>query len=476
MGKISIYTVDDKPIGTGGMGTVYRGWDDMGHQVAIKEMRAELIHDENLRQRFIQEVTILSNMDNPHIVGMLGSFNYNNNLYLVMDFVEGVTIEKYVSEHGPMPEELAVRLMEQILGVLQYVHEQGIVHRDIKPSNIMLKGDQAILLDFGIAKDMNGKGLTIGQFVLGTDGYMSPEQAEGLSIDHRSDIYALGCVFYYMLTGRHAIQTRNNDHETRMAVINSVFPRAKDFRPDLSDFIQSVLDKATDKNMTRRFQSCNEFKMTLEHQGGTFVDTSDTPYITVGRENCDITIYDPQHKVSRHHANIEKGVASESDYYKFTDCSSNGSIVDGKLVKNDSVYIYYNFQGKNNPLPDVFLANREHPLNWSEVEAAFHKKGLSSHGGGTVGGTLNGGQSGGNSGGKEIHPDNSGSNTGSSIGSNANPLDTLNFGWIILAFLVPIVGWVMYYQWKDYLPNKAKSICITAWVGFVFNLIMYFVL
>lgn len=458
MSKISIYTVDDTPIGSGGMGTVYRGQDDFGHEVAIKEMRAELVHDADLQKRFIQEVNILSNLNHPNIVGMFGSFNINNNLYLVMDFVQGITVEKYVSTYGPLEEEKAVKYMKQVLSGLQYVHEHGIVHRDIKPSNIMLKDDKAMLLDFGIAKDMNGPGLTVGQFVLGTDGYMSPEQAEGYNIDQRSDIYSLGCVLYFMLVGKHAIQTRGNDHETRMAVIDSTFPRAKDLRPDLSDFIQSILDRATNKNMLRRFQSCREFAMELDHSGGTYVEDSSIEgnMITIGREGCDITIYDPEHKVSRRHATIKRVVSSESDYYEYTDCSSNGSIMDGRLIRNDSVSIRYYSHGKLCPLPKIYLANEKHLLDWKEIEAKLDMT-------------------------KPVVPslkpeksfsDSSDVKVVSQV--NSDPSDKLGFGWGLLALLVPIVGWVLYYQWKNIQPHKAKSICLVAWIGFVINLILLF--
>jgi serine/threonine-protein kinase len=128
-------------------------------------------------------------MEHPSIVKMYASFEENSNLYLVMEYIEGETIEQYVRQRGAIDEDESIRLISEILSALGYAHQKGFVHRDIKPSNIMIRPNGSIcLLDFGIAKDMNSKGLTIGQVTIGTDGYMSPEQAGGYNIDHRSDI------------------------------------------------------------------------------------------------------------------------------------------------------------------------------------------------------------------------------------------------------------------------------------------------
>jgi len=268
--KISIYNVKDEPIGRGGMGQVYLGWDEKGNTVAIKEMLSQYVTDPSLRQRFHQEVNILSQLEHQSIIKMYASFEERGNLYLVMEYVEGVTIDQYVQRHGVLSEKEATRILSEILSALGYAHSKGYVHRDIKPSNIMIRSNGSVsLLDFGIAKDMaragTGSGLTttIGT-TIGTVGYMSPEQAEGLSIDHRSDIYSLGCVLFYMLTGQHAIKEESNEIKTRIAIINNPFPKAKLYNPNISDRVQRILDKATDKNMTKRFQLCEEFEAELQ--------------------------------------------------------------------------------------------------------------------------------------------------------------------------------------------------------------------
>ncbi|MDR0233172.1 MAG: serine/threonine protein kinase [Dysgonamonadaceae bacterium] len=237
--QISIYNVQDTPISGGGMGEVYRGWDERGNAVAIKKIRSELTADANLRTLFHKEVHTLKQLEHPSIVKMYASFEEHGNLYLIMEYVEGETIEQYVRRRGRIVESEAVQLFVEILSAASFVHRQGFVHRDIKPSNIIVKPDGRIcLIDFGIVKDMkNSTGHTVTQ-IIGSDGYMSPEQAMPATINHLSDIYSLGCVLYYMLVGDHAIHKQSNDHATKMAIIKSVFPKAQQFNPNLSDHIQ----------------------------------------------------------------------------------------------------------------------------------------------------------------------------------------------------------------------------------------------
>jgi TonB family protein len=247
------------------------GTDPNGNLVAIKEMLAEFVNNAELRKRFHQEINILKTLEHPAIVKMYASFEERGNLYLVMEYVNGVTVGEYVRRHGVLSEKEAMRIISELLEALQLVHSHGYVHRDIKPGNIMIRPDGSVcLLDFGIAKDMNrvDKGMTsFTSFgaAIGTVGYMSPEQAEGNNIDHRSDIYSLGCVLFYMLTGQHAVKEESNEIKTRLSIINNPFPSAKLYNPNISNNIQTVLSKATDKNMTKRFQSCHEFADRLKH-------------------------------------------------------------------------------------------------------------------------------------------------------------------------------------------------------------------
>ena len=371
--KISIYNVQDTPIGGGGMGEVYLGWDGNGNAVAIKKMRAELTVDTGLRSFFHREVNTLKQLEHQNIVKMYASFEERGNLYLVMEYVEGETIEQYVRRKGAIVESEAIRLLCEILSAIAYLHQKGFIHRDIKPSNIMIRSNGRVcVLDFGIVKDMkNSSGYTVNQ-IIGTDGYMSPEQAEAMSIDQRSDIYSLGCVLYYMSVGDHAIKKQSSDFDTRMTIIKKTFPRAKDYNPDLSDHIQRILDKATEKNMLCRFQSCREFEMEL--RGGVTVVTDVDTYMTVsvGREECDIVVSHP--KVSRHHADIEVVINSDGHIYKFRDRSTNGTIVNNVKIQNQEKKIFMQDRRSVNVQPPSILLAGEVELKWEEVEAAFAKK------------------------------------------------------------------------------------------------------
>ena len=383
MRQIASYTVEDEPIARGGMGQIFRGHDSQGHVVAIKEILPEFASDWSIFSRIEKEVEFLVKVDHPSIVKLYSAFldKQTQSYFIVMEMVDGMNIEQYVNRNGPMSEEQAVGYMLKILDALQCVHNAHIVHRDIKPSNIMIRPNGSIcLLDFGVAKDMDNGGGTIAGSIIGTNGYMSPEQADGYSINFRSDIYSLGCVFYFMLTGHHAFNTLGSDFETRDAIINNKFPRLSKYNKNASDVLQNILDKATAKNMMQRFQNCYEFIAAL--QNGTHVSHSGIGNIpvllSVGREKCDIIINDKDYKVSRHHADIELKVFTGGRYYVFTDCSANGTVINGKSINKASVNIPAD--GKK---PHILLAGvTDGLLDWNKVVAELDKRAKAVYGDG----------------------------------------------------------------------------------------------
>lgn len=375
MRQIANYTVEDEPLARGGMGQIFRGHDSQGHVVAIKEILPEFANDLTIVSRIEKEVEFLVKIDHPSIVRLYSAFRDPGThcYYIVMELVEGVNIEQYIMRNGAMPEQQAVEYMLKILDAMQCVHNAHIVHRDIKPSNIMIRPDGNVcLLDFGVAKDMdNGTGTIVGS-IIGTNGYMSPEQADGFSINSRSDIYSLGCVFFYMLTGHHAFNTLASEFETKNAILTNKFPRLSKYKSGLSDVLQKVLDKATDKNMMHRYQSCYEFMAALRN--GTQISYSGAQKaqvsISVGREMCDIILEDSEQKISRHHADIEIREFTGGKFYVFTDCSANGTIIDGKKVNKQSVNIPIN--GK---VPEIYLAGvKDGHLDWEKVVAEMDKR------------------------------------------------------------------------------------------------------
>ncbi len=376
MRRIANFTVEDEPIAKGGMGQIFKGKDDLGNDIAVKEILPEFANDWSIIDRIEKEVKFLMAVDHPSIVKLHAAFKDPSTecYYIVMEYVEGLNIEQYVNRNGAMSPDMAIDLMMKILDALQCVHNAHIVHRDIKPSNIMIRDNGSVcLLDFGVAKDLdNTNGLTVIGSIIGTNGYMSPEQANGYAIDFRSDIYSLGCVFYFMLTGHHAFNTLASEFETKDAIVSNDFPKLSKYRSDLPESLQQILDKATAKNMTLRYSSCYEFMSDMRN--GTHVSNSGQGSIpikiSIGREMCDIILSDPERKISRHHADIELKESTGGQYYVLTDCSSNGTIVDKKLIKGASISTKI-----SGPYPEVYLAGiAEGKLNWTQIIAEIDKK------------------------------------------------------------------------------------------------------
>ena len=371
---ISKYRID-KQVNEGGMGRILHGYDDLGNEVAIKEILPEFAADIEMRFRINKEMMFLNRLEgHKSIVKTYESFMLLDKFYIAMEFVHGQTIEQSVMENGVYDQATAIKVMMKVLDVMQFVHDKEVVHRDLKPSNIMIRdNDEICLLDFGIAKDMspNASSRTIVGSVIGSDGYMSPEQAEGLSIDWRSDIYSLGCVLYFMLTGRHAFSLDMPDAERWIAMTQKPFPKVRAVNNKVSRKMDAVIQKATNKNMALRYQSCKEFAEALSEIVATPAPSPRTPLppnndrcmITLGRENCDVLFDDPTVRVSRHHADIELKTFTGGSYYIYTDISANGSLVNGSHINRSNVHIPL-----NGPFPEILLAgDPEQKVDWEEV-------------------------------------------------------------------------------------------------------------
>jgi serine/threonine protein kinase len=195
----------DRELGAGGMATVYLA-NDIRHdrEVAIKVLHADVAgtveHD-----RFIREIKLAASLTHPHILPLYDSGERNDIMYFVMPVMRGQTLRERLLEEGRLAVATATRLADEVADALAYAHRQGIVHRDIKPENILLHEGHAIVADFGIGKALAAaretSTLTQAGMMIGTPAYMSPEQAAGEELDGRSDLFALGCVLYEMLTG-----------------------------------------------------------------------------------------------------------------------------------------------------------------------------------------------------------------------------------------------------------------------------------
>src|SRR5471032_2849650 len=196
------YRIVEK-IGRGGMGVVYRGLDEtLDRQVAIKVISPELVEDELVR-RFRAEAVTLAKVNHPNIATVYELFRDDDRLLMVMELVNGQTFEQLIDRGGPMSNESAASLTGQILEALGHAHRVGIVHRDLKPANLMLTDAGIVnVMDFGIARVSGTERMTSDGLMVGTPAYMAPEQVRGEEVDGRTDLYAVGVVFYRLLTGK----------------------------------------------------------------------------------------------------------------------------------------------------------------------------------------------------------------------------------------------------------------------------------
>ncbi|MBN1993528.1 MAG: protein kinase [Anaerolineae bacterium] len=262
---IGQYEIVEK-IGVGGMATVYKAYQrSINRYVAVKILPTQFAHDPNFVKRFAQEAKAIAALEHPHILPVYDFGTQEGLTYMVMRYVEGGTLADQMGK--PTSDKRIVEIVGNIARALEYAHRQGVVHRDIKPSNVLIdKQGEVLLTDFGIAKmmqDSGGTRLTGTGSILGTPEYMSPEQAEGVSVDHRSDIYSLGVVLYELLTGQPPFQAK-----TPLAVVlkhvKEPLSPPRTIKPDVAEPLEQVVLKAMDKNREQRYQTAAEMEQALK--------------------------------------------------------------------------------------------------------------------------------------------------------------------------------------------------------------------
>ena len=255
-------------IGEGGMGKVYLAeHQSLGRLAAIKVLLPELARNEHIRQRFINEAKTLSKLNHQNIVVLYDFSDADDNLLLVMEYVEGTPIENIIENtNGPISEQRCINIFKQVLEGFSYAHKRGIVHRDIKPANIVLQPDDTPkILDFGIAKIIEGDvKLTQTGTRMGSVVYMSPEQVMGRDVDQRSDIYSLGVTLFEMLSGKLPYDTRSeSEFDIQTKIVREPLPSIRTLNPGISEHLENLIFKSTQKDANYRFQSCEEFLIAL---------------------------------------------------------------------------------------------------------------------------------------------------------------------------------------------------------------------
>ena len=263
---IGKYTITRK-IGEGGMASVYEGiHEKLGTKVAIKILSPILARNPQLRQRFENEANFMASLSHPHITRVLDVEEQDDTLAIIMELLEGEDLDVRVKRTGPLSTTEVKMIFTQVLNAFDYAHSKGIVHRDIKPANIFIdKNNQVKILDFGIAKLFGtGNEMTQTGTQMGTPVYMSPEQVKGeKSIDHRSDIYALGVTLYFTLTGKAPYESaEESSYEIFTKIINEPIPSLEN-----NPIFDAIIQKAASKDRNTRYQSVEEMRKELEASG-----------------------------------------------------------------------------------------------------------------------------------------------------------------------------------------------------------------
>jgi serine/threonine-protein kinase len=251
-------------LGAGGMGKVYKVRNTISDRVeAMKILLPDLAGQKDLADRFLREIKVLASLHHPNIAALRTALTLDNQLVMIMEFVDGVTLSSRLHQ-GAIPPALAVKYIDQVLDALSYAHKQNIIHRDIKPANMMLTPDGTVkLMDFGIARSASDRSLTMTGTTLGSLNYMPPEQVKGDPADNRSDLYSLGVSLYEMVTGQLPF-TADSNYAMMAAHLQEVPKPPIVLRPGIPQALNQIIVMALAKDPGQRFQSADAFRGALK--------------------------------------------------------------------------------------------------------------------------------------------------------------------------------------------------------------------
>jgi serine/threonine-protein kinase len=268
-------------LGEGGMGVVYLARDvHTGTDVVLKAVRAELAHRADIRERTLSEGRSLARIDHPNVVQLKAVVAEGDELWLVMQYVEGQSLDKLIAAHvasgEPLPVEEALRLFRQIVQGIAAAHAEGVIHRDLKPANVLVRRKDGVakVTDFGIAKSTDDarEGRVHTKGIIGSVWYMSPEQVTGRrDLDVRVDVYALGILLYELLVGRVPFDA-DSDYDIMRLQAEAPLPRVAEQRPDVPRALDELLQKACAKRREDRFATCGELLAALDRVEGAARD------------------------------------------------------------------------------------------------------------------------------------------------------------------------------------------------------------
>jgi serine/threonine-protein kinase len=246
-------------LGIGGMGKVYRALDKkLNEEVALKLIKPEIASDKKVIERFRNELKIARKIVHKNIGRMYELMEDEGAHYITMEYVPGEDLKSFIKRSGQLAIGTSLRITKQVAEGLAEAHRLGVVHRDLKPSNVMIdKEGSARIMDFGIARSLRAEGLTREGIAVGTPAYMSPEQARGEDLDHRTDIWSLGVVLYEMLTGQLPFKGKNEQALIHSILNNDPEPLTG-LRPEATQELGRIVEKALAKNPDKRYANIDE--------------------------------------------------------------------------------------------------------------------------------------------------------------------------------------------------------------------------
>jgi serine/threonine protein kinase len=285
-------------IGEGAIGSVYEAQvaHDPKRRYALKVLKPHLTLDPKFGVRFAEEAATLRRLAHPSIVSVHDHFQWHGHYIIVLSYIDGTSLAEVIDTQGRLSARHALAIFKTILSALDYAHQQGVIHRDLKPSNILIdRQGQALLCDFGIARQIGRRRLTAAGTTLGTPEYMSPEQIRGTpELDQRSDVYSAGVVLYEMLTGKVPFSAEGDDAEfaIRQQHLQSDPADPRKINPRLDEALARIVLKALRKDRERRFHGCAVFREAIErHEQGSELGDSSGPSVALGNGRRRYAVY-----------------------------------------------------------------------------------------------------------------------------------------------------------------------------------------
>ena len=252
-------------LGEGGMADVYLAMDTiLNREVAVKVLRGELSEDPVTLLRFLREASAVSKMHHPNVVEVYDVGEYEGKNFIVMEYIRGRTLKQMILQRGALPKDEAVEIMKQLVSAISHAHENNIIHRDIKPQNVLVKDDGTVkITDFGIALAHDAIQLTQSDAVLGSAHYIAPETTKGEVASVQTDIYALGIVFYELLTGTVPFKG-DNPIQVAMKHLREDIPSVRLLNPTIPQSIDNIIIKSTAKNRSKRYVNTKDMLFDLD--------------------------------------------------------------------------------------------------------------------------------------------------------------------------------------------------------------------